>query len=67
MLGAKAYRGFSVTHPPSKALKAGRLTKNDDFILIKTKLNLKQQRFKYKSRSLNALYSSLKKAHSLCL
>jgi hypothetical protein len=42
MLGAKAYRGFSVTHPPSKALKAGCLTKNDDSILIKTKLNSKQ-------------------------
>jgi hypothetical protein len=42
MPGAKAYRGFSVIHPLSKALKAGRLTKNDDFIPIKTKLNLEQ-------------------------
>jgi hypothetical protein len=41
VLGTKAYRGFSVTHPLSKALKAGRLTKNDNSILIKTKLNLK--------------------------
>jgi hypothetical protein len=67
MLGAEAYRGFSVTHPPSKVLKAGRLTKNDDSILIKTKLNSKQQQFKYKLRSLNALYLSLKKARPLCL
>jgi hypothetical protein len=42
VLGAEAYRGFSVTHPPSEALKAGRLTKNDNSILIKTKLNSKQ-------------------------
>jgi hypothetical protein len=42
MLGAKAYKGFSITHPLSKALKAGRLTKNNDSILIKTKLNSKQ-------------------------
>jgi hypothetical protein len=42
MLSAKAYKGFSITHPLSEALKAGRLTKNDDFILIKTKLDLKQ-------------------------
>jgi hypothetical protein len=41
VLSAKAYRGFSVIHPPSKALKAGYLTKNDNSILIKTKLNLK--------------------------
>jgi hypothetical protein len=41
VLGAKAYKGFSVTHPLSKALKAGCLTKNNDSILIKTKLNLK--------------------------
>jgi hypothetical protein len=41
MLGAKAYKGFSITHPPSKALKAGRLTKNNNSIPIKTKLNLK--------------------------
>jgi hypothetical protein len=36
MLSAKAYRGFSVTHPLSKALKAGCLTKNDNSIPIKT-------------------------------
>ena len=42
MLGAKAYRGFNVTYPLSKALKAGCLTKNNNSILIKTKLNLKQ-------------------------
>jgi hypothetical protein len=41
VLGIEAYRGFSVTHPLSEALKAGRLTKNDDSILIKTKLDLK--------------------------
>jgi hypothetical protein len=67
VLGAKAYRGFSVIYPLSKALKAGCLTKNNDFILIKTKLNSKQQQFKYKLRSLNALYLSLKKACLLCL
>jgi hypothetical protein len=41
MLGAKAYRGFSVIHPLSKVLKAGCLTKNNNSILIKTKLNSK--------------------------
>jgi hypothetical protein len=41
VLGAKAYRGFSIIHPLSKALKAGCLTKNDNSILIKIKLNLK--------------------------
>jgi hypothetical protein len=67
MLGAKAYKGFSITHPLSKVLKAGYLTKNNNSILIKTKLNSKQQQFKYKLRSLNILYSSLKKACPLCL
>jgi hypothetical protein len=67
MLGAKAYRGFSITHPLSKALKAGYLTKNNNSILIKTKLNSKQQQFKYKLRFLNALYLSFKKACLLYL
>jgi hypothetical protein len=41
VLGAKAYRGFSIIYPPSEALKAGCLIKNNDFILIKIKLDLK--------------------------
>jgi hypothetical protein len=41
VLSAKAYKGFNIIHLLSKALKAGCLTKNNNFILIKTKLNLK--------------------------
>jgi hypothetical protein len=42
MLSAKAYKSFSIIIPLSKVLKAGYLTKNNNSILIKTKLNLKQ-------------------------
>jgi hypothetical protein len=58
VLSAGAYRGFSVTHPPSKALKAGRLTKNDDSIPIKTSLILikkKQLTFKAIPTTIQAL------------